>query len=409
MGPGEDFILGVNYWPQRKAMYWWSDFDAVEVQDEFDIIQDLGLDMVRIFLLWDDWQPAPNQVNLDALRSLEKVADAAATRNCSLNVTFFTGHMSGPSWTPRWMLQPGTPKADRVGQVVGGGQVVDCGYTNPYTDPLALEAEELLLRTVVGVLHDHSGVGLWNLGNEPDLFARPPTATAGRAWTRRMADVIHGVDPAARVTCGLHVASLVEDNGLRVDQVLSEVDVSVMHAYSMLPEWSDNLLDPELVPFFAALTSALTGRPTLLEETGACTAPPGMASTFLDMHRFGGPERHFMAGEEEFAAYLEEMLPRLVAVGATGLLLWCFADYHPSLYDRPPCDQSLHERSFGLLRADGSLKPHANVIKRFAAAKPVVQPAMREVSLDRTGDEYYRTPLAVARRLFEIFRTTGSL
>ena len=27
--------------------------------DRFDVISDLGLDVVRIFLLWDDWQPSP--------------------------------------------------------------------------------------------------------------------------------------------------------------------------------------------------------------------------------------------------------------------------------------------------------------------------------------------------------------
>ena len=30
-----DFTLGVNYWPRRKAMYWWTDFDAGEVREEF--------------------------------------------------------------------------------------------------------------------------------------------------------------------------------------------------------------------------------------------------------------------------------------------------------------------------------------------------------------------------------------
>ena len=27
----ERFTLGVNYWPRRKAMYWWSNFDSAEV------------------------------------------------------------------------------------------------------------------------------------------------------------------------------------------------------------------------------------------------------------------------------------------------------------------------------------------------------------------------------------------
>ena len=30
----EPFTLGVNYWPRRKAMYWWNNFDAGEVRNE---------------------------------------------------------------------------------------------------------------------------------------------------------------------------------------------------------------------------------------------------------------------------------------------------------------------------------------------------------------------------------------
>ena len=46
----EPFLLGVNYWPRRKAMYWWSDFDAGEVREELSIIRELGLSAVRLFL-----------------------------------------------------------------------------------------------------------------------------------------------------------------------------------------------------------------------------------------------------------------------------------------------------------------------------------------------------------------------
>ena len=75
-----------------------------------------------------------------------------------------------------------------------------------------------------------------------------------------------------------------------------------------------------------------------------------------------------MAGEEEFARYVGEVLPRLVEVGATGAFLWCFADYAEDLWDRPPCDPggAMHERHFGLVRPDGSLKPHADVMRSFA-------------------------------------------
>jgi hypothetical protein len=370
---GQPFLLGVNYWPPRKAMAWWSSFDAEEVRADFAEIARLGLGLVRIFLLWEDFQPAPGAVSPRALADLRTVCDVAAEAGLSVDVTFFTGHMSGPNWAPGWLLLPDQPLPPGARQVVSGGRVYSCGYRNPFTDPLALDAEELLLRAVVGELHAHPAVALWNLGNEPDLFARPPDAAAGRAWVRRMAGVVRSLGTSAPITCGLHVASLVEDNGLRVPDVFAELDLAAMHAYPMYADWARGPLDVDFVPFTCALTAALCGRPVLMEEFGGCTEAPGRPSGWWEWPCFGAPRRQFMASEEDLAAYVEAVLPRLVDVGATGALLWCYADYGEELADRPPCDESRHERWFGLVRPDGSWKPHARAVQRFAATRPVVR------------------------------------
>jgi endo-1,4-beta-mannosidase len=97
---GEPFRVGVNYWPRRKAMGWWKAFDRGEVADELDLIAVLGMSLVRIFLLWEDFQPTPDTVSAGALADLETVCDLAAERDLGLDVTFFTGHMSGPNWAP---------------------------------------------------------------------------------------------------------------------------------------------------------------------------------------------------------------------------------------------------------------------------------------------------------------------
>src|SRR5664279_292720 len=128
------FTLGVNYWPRRKAMYWWSDFDASEVEEEFALIEELGLQIVRIFLLWDDFQPTPTSVaHVDDLKT---VADIAQAHHLKLDVTFFTGHMSGPNWSPGWLMGGDVSPLPR--QLVSGGQIVTGNYKNPYVYPLAL-------------------------------------------------------------------------------------------------------------------------------------------------------------------------------------------------------------------------------------------------------------------------------
>jgi endo-1,4-beta-mannosidase len=400
-----DFTLGVNYWPRKKAMYWWSNFDAGEVREEFAVIKSIGMNVVRIFLLWDDFQPEPNMVARDKLDNLVKVADIAAETGLGLDLTFFTGHMSGPNWSPRWLLGGDLPPSAHqhwLRDVVSGGKRVDQGYRNMFHDEMALNASRLLLTTVVSALKGHPGIWMWNLGNEPDLFAWPHSSDEGAAWVKEMVSLIKSIDPAKPVTIGLHGDGLHRDNGLRVDKVYANTDVAVMHSYPMYTPWARKPLDPDFVPFTCAVTAALAGKPVLMEEFGGCTAQPGEPSHIMTWTETNGREREqFMAGEEDFAEFLSLTIPKLQDSGATGAMLWCYADYVSELWDLPPCQNAQHERWFGLVRPDGSLKPHAKVIQEFAKSQPQVKPIPAYAMLTVDPEAYYADPLGHLVDLYE--------
>jgi len=400
-----DFTLGVNYWPRRKAMYWWSNFDAGEVREEFAILKEIGLNVVRIFLLWDDFQPDPNSVSQDALKNLVTVADIAAENGLGIDMTFFTGHMSGPNWSPRWLLGGDLPPIAHqhwLRDVVSEAKKTDKGYRNMFHDEMALNAERLLLKTVVSALKDHPAIWMWNLGNEPDLFAWPNSSEEGAAWVKEMVGLIKSIDPNHPVTIGLHGDSLELNNGLRIDKVYAHTDVAVMHSYPMYKTWARKPLDPDFVPFTCALTAALSGKPVLMEEFGGCTAPPGESTYIMKWTETNGREREqFMAGEEDFAEFLSLTIPKLQDSGATGAMLWCYADYIPELWDLPPCQNAVHERFFGLVRSDGSLKPHARVIQEFSKTRPQVKPIPDYAKLTVNPDEFYKEPLGYLVDLYQ--------
>jgi len=391
------FTLGVNYWPRRKAMYWWSNFDAGEAREEFAVIKEIGLNIVRLFLLWDDFQPEPTSVEKDKLENLVKVADIAAENGLGIDMTFFTGHMSGPNWSPRWLLGGELPPEAHqhwLRDVISNGKKTDKGYRNMFHDEMALNAERLLLKTVVNTLKDHPGIWMWNLGNEPDLFAWPNSSDEGAAWVKEMVGLIKSIDPKHPVTIGLHGDGLHRDNGLRIDKVYAQTDVAVMHSYPMYTPWARKPLDPDFVPFTCALTAALAGKPVLMEEFGGCTALPGEATYTMKWTETNGREREqFMASEEDFAEFLSLTIPKLHDSGATGAMVWCYADYIPQLWDLPPCNNAQHERFFGLVRPDGSLKPHARAIQEFAATKPQVKPIPDYAKFEVDPDEFYKNPL----------------
>ena len=118
--PADRFRVGVNYWPARTAMSWWSRFDREEVAADFARIAACGLDSVRVFLTWEDFQPTPNRVDRAMLERLVAVADLAGDLGLALIPTLFTGHMSGVNWIPAWAL--GGSLGDRRFRVVSRGR-----------------------------------------------------------------------------------------------------------------------------------------------------------------------------------------------------------------------------------------------------------------------------------------------
>ena len=57
----KSFAIGCNYWASNAGMYMWRNFDAEVVEKDFALLSANGVDTVRIFPLWPDFQPVDNQ------------------------------------------------------------------------------------------------------------------------------------------------------------------------------------------------------------------------------------------------------------------------------------------------------------------------------------------------------------
>lgn len=362
------FLVGVNYWPRTKAMFWWKQFDPEEVQRDFAQIAAWHMDGVRIFLLWEDFMPEPHRVDPRMLERLRQVLDLAGQHGLRAIVTLFTGHMSGVNWLPAWLFD-GDRESDPRFRWIAGGRVVRGRIRDLYEDPLALEAQVRMAEAVARTLRDHPALLAWDLGNEPDLVLRPRAPEAAARWLETLTGALRAVDPLHPITIGFHSPVLEEDLGFRIRDLGPLLDFLCMHAYSVYARWARHPLDEQILPFLTRLTASLGGKPVLFEEFGLPTAPPGQPTQPV---RIPLEDRSFevlLISEEEAAAFYERALEALYAAGALGAFVWCFADYHPDLWDRPPCDRLVHERHFGLLRPDGTPKPAAEAIARFAARK----------------------------------------
>ena len=226
-------------------MSWWTRFDRAEVAADFARIAACGLDSVRVFLTWEDFQPVANRVDRAALARLGVVADLAAEFGLALMPTLFTGHMSGVNWVPAWALgaDGGT---DRF-RVVSQGRVANGALRNWYTDAGVEDAQRLLAAEAVASLAGHRALLAWDLGNGNSNCVTPPTQAAGRRWLSRVTAAGRSADADALVTVGLHMEDLEEDRQLGPGDVSACCDLLSMHGYPIYARWADGPTDSRLL------------------------------------------------------------------------------------------------------------------------------------------------------------------
>ena len=380
------FELGINYWPRRSAMYMWEEFDLGEVRDDMTHIAGMGFDVVRVFARTKDFLPGPSSVDAGMIARLVKVVRAAADAGLKVVPTLIVLNMSGTIWWPSWMLNEQGRPADI------------------FSDPVVLRSQALFAETCGTSLAGDAAIRGFDLANEIDDAQLPRSREAGCTWASLLAGVIRTASPGAQIRIGAHLPSLTTDNNMRVDDLACIVDEDVMHAYPLYSDFARSFLDPELVPFSCALTAGLSGagRRTLMQEFGMCTAPKGSTGRTITDDFLGAPRSAYLASEDEQASYYEAVVERLFATGAAGAYAWCYCDYDPQLFGRPPLATAVRERTFGIVRADGSEKAAATVFRRLRErrdAGTLVQSTVSQV-LDVSADEYYRAPAKHFGRLY---------
>ena len=372
-------------------MGWLQAYDPGVTRRDFRRAASTGFDSVRIFLRWEDAQPAASTVDASALGRLIDVADAAVEAGVTLIITLFVGHMSGVNWIPGWAT--GGTEGDRRFRVVSGGRVQPAtGIRNWYTDSGIVAAQGRLATAAAAALAGHPGVWAWDLGNENSNCTVPPDEAAGEAWLERMSTAIRSSDPGRPLTIGIHMEDLEEDRRIGPAEAARCCDIVSMHGYPIYADWSTGATDDELLPFLAEITRWLAGgAPILFGEFGLPTT------------RLAALENPLLVSEAAAAAYTGRALDRLREAGCTGAFLWCFADYASELDALPPFDLAAHERSFGLWRADGSAKPAVAEVTARSGSLRVPSPRL-EGWLDIEPEDFKADRRRQLARLYGRFR-----
>lgn len=371
-----DFLLGTNYWPRRSAMYMWQRFDAGEIRDDMALIRSLHLKVVRFFLSWEDFQPTRDRIDNQMLDRLQIVMDAIAEHGLLATPTFFTGHMSGVNWLPEWTLDAHSGSGRF--RTISKGRSVPFGIGDFYSGPL-LDAQKLQVRAVGKLLRDHPALYMWDLGNEFSNLREPNDSLDAANWSKVLSEAL--LETSGKpVTAGTHGEDLERDRGIRLSSLCAPFEVATMHGYSVYSPFSRGRMDMDVVPFLCQVAQSCAKKPVLFSEFGNPTCPPGMVSPYERVPLPGdkinltakpppNAAKYACLNEEEMSEYGHGVLDRLHKAGAVGAFWWCYADYAKELEHLPPFDKAPHEMSFGIVRQDGSPKPIAGTLKKFAKEK----------------------------------------
>ena len=349
-----DFMLGVNYWPRKSGVRFYREFDPEELAKEFGEIRALGCDTVRVFVLWDDFQPIrefpgghgtpraialrddwnasprENPALLDPamLKKFDCVVETASRNNLRLIVALLTAWMSGTLFEPMF----------RNGR-------------NYFSDPFMLKYQMLYCRYFTARYAGNPTIRYWEFGNEQNCVARCDTPEAAWVWMQSLALSIRQGDPSGKIASGMHGLQLHPSRkspwGIR--ESAEAVDCLTTHPY---PEFTPGCFQESPLALRSNLHATaqsvyyatLGRRPTLCEETGSLGAS--------------------VISERESAEYLRMRLYSLWANGVAGCLWWCFSDFTCS-GDLPYRDALMENDGLGLFRADGSPRPAAQEMKRF--------------------------------------------
>ncbi|RJQ70150.1 hypothetical protein D5S17_29550 [Pseudonocardiaceae bacterium YIM PH 21723] len=180
--------LGVNYTPSTRWFHMWQDFREDDLRRDLDDIAVLGLDHIRLMLLWSEFQPEPRLISGEKLDRLARFFELADAAGLDVDVTTFNGHISARYWTPNWLQVQPKP-------------------VNWFTDKQAIVAQQDFLRALAARIGTHPRFLGFDLSNEPyyywDNFAGlGVTPAQADAWYTTLVRTAAEVAPGRLHTVG---------------------------------------------------------------------------------------------------------------------------------------------------------------------------------------------------------------
>lgn len=325
----------------------WSNFDAEAIEKDLKILSAHGVECMRVFPLWRDFQPIKPNIGCSSKLSEYVMENGSLPQNpyfldeemvsrfetflnlCDkygirLVVGLITGWMSGGLFIPTALYNK-----------------------NVLTDPVALYFEQLFIKGFVNRFKNRKTIYAWDLGNECNCMAETKDRFEAVSWAATISNAIHAADPERAVVSGMH--SLTLDGNWRIGDQAEFTDILTTHPY---PLWCkhttmDEMLSVRTTMHATAQTkwySDIGNKPCIAEEIGTM-----------------GP---MVCSDENAANFMRLNLFSLWANGAGGVMWWCNHDQNE--LKTFPYSVNMIEQELGLVDKNETPKPVLKEIKKFS-------------------------------------------
>ena len=312
----------------------WRDWNAEVVESDIKRLAEAGVDVMRVFPLWNDFQPLrmhrqwanepremrineetlpftkEGRAGIDPVMAdrFEILCDIAERYSVKLIVGLITGWMSGRMHAPEAFTS-----------------------ANLITDPLVVSWQIKFVKYMVERFKGHSAIAAWDLGNECNCLQGGITQAEAYVWASAITNAIKASDSTRPVISGMHGSFPGEDEVWRAQNLGEILDVLCTHPYPIFTPHCDT--DP-LGEMKSVMHS--TAETLLYADTSGKTA-------FVEEIGTLGP---MISSEAAISAWAHNL---------RGFVWWCANEQ--SLLTHTPYDWNSVERELGLFRLDGTKKP----------------------------------------------------
>ncbi len=345
-----NYCIGCNYWSSKSAMYMWREWDETVIEKDFKILSENGINVLRIFPLWPDFQPitklygpngsyhygfkdgilpetsaGKNGIDEVMMQRFDRLILIAEKYNLKLIVGILTGWMSSQLFVP--------PALEGL---------------NVLSSPEAIKWEIRFVKYFVNHYSNCDTIVAWDLGNECNNMGKLTDSDQVWLWCNCITDAIKVSDSLNRpVISGLHGLSI--DGIWKICDQGEICDGLTTHPYPCFTPYCNydriNGIRPIMHSTCESLFYAnLSGKPCIIEEIGSIY--------------------NVLAGSKTSAQFAKATSFSAWANGINGYMWWCNHDFDK--LNKTPYIWNPLERELGLITSDGQIKPALMAIKDFS-------------------------------------------